>query len=139
VRDERGVFAGGEVSPFYDPMISKLVVWGTTRQEAIARMRRALAEYVIGGIKTTIPFHQWLMEDEDFQAGRLDTGFIERRYRPQAVQPDQLAQDVALIAATLDHWQSVQQAAATPMSPAGHDGVSPWKLAGRFDLMRRRG
>jgi acetyl-CoA carboxylase, biotin carboxylase subunit len=139
VRDERGVFAGGEVSPFYDPMISKLVVWGPTRQEAIARMRRALAEYVIGGIKTTIPFHQWLMEDEDFQAGRLDTGFIERRYRPQAVQPDQLAQDVALIAAALDHRQSVQQAAATPMSPAGHDGVSPWKLAGRLDLMRRRG
>ena len=70
MRDERGVFAG-EVSPFYDPMISKLVVWGATRQEAIARMRRALGEYVVGGIKTTIPFHQWLMDDADFQAGRM--------------------------------------------------------------------
>ena len=50
-------------------MISKLVVWGATRQEAIARMRRALGEYVVGGIKTTIPFHQWLMDDADFQAG----------------------------------------------------------------------
>ena len=139
VRDERGVFAGGEVSPFYDPMISKLVVWGATRQEAIARMRRALGEYVVGGIKTTIPFHLWLMDDPDFQAGRLDTGFIERRYRPQGVQPDQVAQDVALIAAALDHWQSTKQAATMPTSQGGHEEVSPWKLAGRVDLMRRRG
>jgi acetyl/propionyl-CoA carboxylase alpha subunit len=139
VRDERGVFAGGEVSPFYDPMISKLVVWGATRQEAIARMRRALGEYVVGGIKTTIPFHQWLMDDADFQAGRIDTGFIERRYRPQAWQPDQLAQDVALIAAALDRWQSTQQSATTTKSQRGPDEVSPWKLAGRVDLMRRRG
>jgi acetyl-CoA carboxylase biotin carboxylase subunit len=139
VRDERGVFAGGEVSPFYDPLISKLVVWGATRQEAIARMRRALGEYVVGGIKTTLPFHLWLMDDPDFQAGRLDTGFIERRYHPPAVQPDQVAQDVALIAAALDHWQSTKQAATPPMSQDGHEGISPWKLAGRVDLMRRRG
>jgi acetyl-CoA carboxylase, biotin carboxylase subunit len=139
VRDERGVFAGGDVSPFYDPLISKLVVWGNTRQEAIARMRRALGEYVIGGIKTTIPFHQWLMDDEDFQAGRLDTGFIERRYQPHAAAADQLAQDVALIAAALDHWQAARQAAGTPLSQSGDDGVNPWKLAGRVDLMRRRG
>jgi acetyl-CoA carboxylase biotin carboxylase subunit len=139
VRDERGVFSGGDVSPFYDPLISKLGVWGATRQEAIARMRRALGEYVIGGIKTTIPFHQWLMDDEDFQAGCLDTGFIERRYHPQTAHPDQLAQDMALVAAALDHWQATRQAAATPASPHGVDGVNPWKLAGRIDLMRRRG
>jgi acetyl-CoA carboxylase biotin carboxylase subunit len=139
VRDERGVFAGGDVSPFYDPMISKLVVWGGTRQEAIARMRRALGEYVIGGIKTTIPFHQWLMDDEDFLAGRLDTGFIERRYHPQAAPHDELTEDVALVAAVLDHWQATRQAAAAPISPSAHESVSPWKLAGRVDLMRRRG
>jgi acetyl-CoA carboxylase, biotin carboxylase subunit len=139
VRDERGVFAGGAVSPFYDPMISKLVVWGETRQEAIARMRRALGEYVIGGIKTTIPFHQWLMDDEDFLAGHLDTGFIERRYRPRTVLPDQLVQDVALIAAALDHRQATRQTALTPESQSGRDAVNPWKLAGRVDLMRRRG
>jgi acetyl-CoA carboxylase, biotin carboxylase subunit len=139
VRDERGVFAGGDVSPFYDPMISKLVVWGESRQEAIARMRRALGEYVIGGIKTTIPFHQWLMDDEDFRAGRLDTGFIERRYRPHPTSPDQLVQDVALIAAALDHWQATRQTASTPKSQSGREAVNLWKLAGRIDLMRRRG
>jgi hypothetical protein len=79
------------------------------------------------------------MDDVDFQAGRLDTGFIERRYRPQSVQPDQVAQDVALIAAALDHRQSTRQAATPPMSQGGDDGLSPWKLAGRVDLMRRRG
>jgi acetyl-CoA carboxylase, biotin carboxylase subunit len=139
VRDERGVFAGGDVSPFYDPMISKLVVWGTSRQEAIARMRRALDEYVIGGIKTTIPFHRWLMDDEDFCAGRLDTGFIERRYHPQAALPEQLAQDMALVAAALDYRQIDKQAAAMSGSQGGGERVSPWKLAGRVDLMRRRG
>jgi acetyl-CoA carboxylase, biotin carboxylase subunit len=139
VRDERGVFAGGDVSPFYDPMISKLVVWGTSREEAIARMRRALGEYVIGGIRTTIPFHQWLMDDEDFRVGRLDTGFIERRYHPQMVPPEQLTQDMALVAAALDYMQNDPQAAATVASPQGNDRITPWKLAGRIDLMRRRG
>jgi acetyl-CoA carboxylase biotin carboxylase subunit len=139
VRDERGVYAGGEVSPFYDPMISKLVVWGSTRSEAIARMRRALGEYIIGGIKTTIPFHLWLMDDPDFQVGRLDTGFIERRYRPQTGQSDQIMQDMALIAAALDFCQATKQAAATPPSADGPKGASAWKLAGRVDLLRRRG
>jgi acetyl-CoA carboxylase biotin carboxylase subunit len=102
-------------------------------------MRRALGEYVIGGIKTTIPFHLWLMDDPDFQAGRLDTGFIERRYRSQGVQPDPVTQDMALIAAALDHWQSTKQAATTPTSQGRDEPVSPWKLAGRVDLMRRSG
>jgi acetyl-CoA carboxylase biotin carboxylase subunit len=139
VRDERGVFAGGDVSPFYDPMISKLVVWGASRQETIARMRRALGEYVIGGIKTTIPFHRWLMDDEDFLAGRLDTGFIERRYHPRAADPALLQQDMALVTAALDFMRADKRDTAAPASRGDGDRVSPWKLAGRVDLMRRRG
>jgi len=139
VRDERGVFAGGEVSPYYDPMISKLVVWGASRPEAIARMRRALDEYVIAGIRTTIPFHRWLMDDEEFMAGRLDTGFIERRYRPLREKPDSLTQDMAVIAAALDYLTTSRQTAAVPVTNGERSGVSPWKLAGRVDLMRRRG
>jgi hypothetical protein len=78
------------------------------------------------------------MDDEDFLAGRLDTGFIERRYHPHAAHPDELSLDMALIAAALDQWQATQQAAATPVSPSPGDSLSPWKLAGRVDLMRRR-
>ena len=137
VRDERGVIAGGDVSPFYDPMISKLVVWGATRQEAIARMRRALDEYVIAGIHTTIPFHRWLMDDEEFRAGRLDTGFIERRYRPRAEAVGEYARDMAVVAAALHFMQTAPQHATTPATPGGGEQMNPWKLAGRVDRMRR--
>jgi acetyl-CoA carboxylase, biotin carboxylase subunit len=138
VRDERGVFAGGEVSPYYDPMISKLVVWGAGRMEAIARMRRALDEYIIAGIRTTIPFHRWVMDDEDFQAGRLDTGFIERRFHPSLAKPDPLSEDMALVAAALDYLRTTRQEAQTPAANGEPVGMSPWKLAGRIDLIRRR-
>src|SRR5690606_12467805 len=76
VRDDGGVYEGAEVSIHYDPMISKFAVYGRDRFEAIERMRRALAEYEIAGIKTTLPFFREVMEDPEFVAGRLDTGFI---------------------------------------------------------------
>src|SRR6266550_910816 len=78
IRDDSGVVAGDEVSIYYDPMISKLAVWGSTRAEAIDRMRRALDEYAVGGIKTTLPFFREIVRDEEFIAGHLDTGFISR-------------------------------------------------------------
>src|SRR6266704_227625 len=85
IRDDSGVTQGDEVSIHYDPMISKLAVWGQTRVEAIDRMRRALDEYAVGGIKTTLPFFREIIRDEEFITAHLDTGFIprfnERRYR----------------------------------------------------------
>ena len=80
VRDDSGAYEGGEVPIFYDPLISKLVTWGDTREHALSRMRRALAEYHVRGIKTTIPFFRWILDDEDFVAGRFDTEL----HRPQA-------------------------------------------------------
>ena len=78
VRDDGGYDAPGEVPIHYDSLISKLITWGTGRPEAIARMRRALAEYQIAGVKTTIPFFTWLLDDEDFLASRVDTTFLDR-------------------------------------------------------------
>src|SRR5918912_1043588 len=78
VRDDGGVYAGAEVSIYYDPLISKLAAWGRTRAEALDRLRRALDEYEVGGIKTTLPFFREIVRDEEFIAGRLDTGFIQR-------------------------------------------------------------
>ena len=63
--------------PYYDSMISKLIVSAQTRKEAITKMRRALDEYIIEGVKTTIPFHQQLMQDKDFVAGNFTTKFME--------------------------------------------------------------
>jgi pyruvate carboxylase subunit A len=76
VRADSSLSGGGQVSPFYDPLIAKLIVHGASREEAVARARRALFEYWIGGITSNIPFHAALLEDSDFLAGRLTTEYI---------------------------------------------------------------
>ena len=77
IRVDSGVYASYTIPPFYDPMISKLIVWGRDRNEAITRMRRALYEYVIVGIKNNIPFHKAVMENPRFVKGELGTHFID--------------------------------------------------------------
>ncbi len=78
VRDDGGAYPGCVISSFYDPLISKLSVWAPTRERAVARMRRALAEYVVTGIRTNLSFHEKLFTHPEFVAGRYDTGFLER-------------------------------------------------------------
>jgi acetyl-CoA carboxylase biotin carboxylase subunit len=142
IRDDSGVSEGDEVSIYYDPMISKLAAWGQTRDEAIDRLRRALDEYAVGGIKTTLPFFREVVRDGEFIAGRLDTGFISRfneRRREylsgEGREPvDDRAQDarathkdMAIIAASIAYARGQSQ------SPANRQPreQSKWKLAGR--------
>jgi acetyl-CoA carboxylase, biotin carboxylase subunit len=87
VRDDSGVVAGSVISVHYDPMISKLCTHGATRDEAIARMRRALGEYHVGGIRTNLAFHRRVMRHPAFVAGEYDTGFIERHRSELAPPP----------------------------------------------------
>jgi acetyl-CoA carboxylase, biotin carboxylase subunit len=88
VRVDAWVHDRATVLPWYDSLIGKLIVWGIDRDEAICRMQWALDEYVVTGIRTTVPFHRELLADPEFRAGELDTGFIERflerRKRPRA-------------------------------------------------------
>jgi acetyl-CoA carboxylase biotin carboxylase subunit len=77
VRVDTAIFAGYEIPPFYDSMVGKLIVWGTDREEALARARRALEEYRLEGIKTTIPLHLRLLDDEAFRSGEYHTGYLE--------------------------------------------------------------
>ncbi len=142
VRDDGGVYAGAEVSIYYDPMISKLAVWGRTRMEAIDRLRRALAEYEVGGIKTTLSFFRTVVRDAEFIAGRLDTSFIarfnERRTAAQTIagaETDETVRDLALIAAALAHTER-PQAATTESMPPGP--LSQWGSAGRRAQHRAR-
>jgi len=79
VRVDSSVYAGYTIPPFYDSMVAKLIVWGADREEAIARMKRALSEFVIDGIKTTIPFHLKVLNNAFFQKGEVYTNFIQRR------------------------------------------------------------
>jgi len=76
VRVDTHAYAGYTVPPFYDSMIAKLICKARTREECIAKMERALDEFVVEGIKTTIPFHQKLMKNEDFRKGNFNTGFL---------------------------------------------------------------
>ena len=127
VRDDGGVYEGSEVSIYYDPMISKFAVWGRNRTEAIERMRRSLREYEIGGIKTTLPFFRSVLEDTEFVAGNLDTGFIssfEARRSDEKVNDD--LETIALIAAATDHSRSTVRPSS---NAAGH--VSKWAKAAR--------
>ena len=129
VRDDGGVYEGAEVSIYYDPMISKLAVFGKTRAEAIDRLRRALAEYEVGGIKTTLPFFREIVEDEVFIAGDLDTGFISGfNERRKAKKADETISDLAIIAAALaSDAKSKSVSAETKSEPI----ISRWAAAGR--------
>ena len=136
IRDDSGVAEGDEVSIYYDPMISKLAAWGRTRTEAIDRLRRALDVYAVGGIKTTLPFFREIVRDEEFIAGRLDTGFIsrfnqrrteERPHPAGGAQASSVQQDIAIIAAALGYARA--QGSASPERHRREQ--SKWKAAGR--------
>jgi acetyl-CoA carboxylase biotin carboxylase subunit len=130
VRLDAGVYEGFEVSLYYDPLIAKLIVWGDTRGEALLRMRRALSEYRILGIETSIPFHQQVMDVTNFIGGSYDTSFIDKHF---SMIPEDFGQDsqVAAIVATLLTHQQRQQALATSATQSSGGTTSPWKLAGR--------
>ena len=81
IRVDSHVYPGYSIPPYYDSMIGKLICWGENRKQARRRMYQALKEYVITGIKTTIPFHQQIIEDEVFKSGEFNTGFIEDFYK----------------------------------------------------------
>jgi acetyl-CoA carboxylase biotin carboxylase subunit len=111
VRIDSGVTRLSEVSIHYDPMIAKLAVWGRSRNHAIDCLRRALDEYEVSGITTTLPFFREVVMDEEFISGRLDTGFIARFNERHA--PDELSEveaDLAAIAAALSYSKRQQQA-----------------------------
>ena len=136
VRDDGGVYEGAEVSIYYDPMISKFAVHGRDRAEAIDRMRRALAEYEIGGIKTTLPFFREIMDDDEFIDGKLDTGFISRfNERKKSAEPDETTRDMAIIAAALAYSQKPKVAAS---SNNNKTAPSKWALEGRMAALQNR-
>jgi len=101
VRVDAGVEEGDTVPVYYDPMISKLTTWGRTRDEAIARMDRALAEYDIAGVPTTIPFCRLVMQHEAFRSGDFDTSFVSRHFDASQLAPTDADVEAALVAAGL--------------------------------------
>jgi acetyl-CoA carboxylase biotin carboxylase subunit len=139
VRDDSGIARGYQVTPHYDPLLSKLSVWAATREQAIERMQRALGEYRLVGLRNNLSFHRLVMQHPEFRAGQYDTHFIERNasalLQPESLSP-QDAQDLAA-AITVAHAHQLEQAGRlantqTHSVPAhGSTALSPWTLSGR--------
>lgn len=124
IRNDSSIFSGSEITPFYDPMISKLIVWAETRPEAIRKMISALKEYVVLGVKTNIGFLVRVMNNKEFQNGDIDTGFIERH--PDLISPQSIDTEMTLIAAAI-----AMKHTANKKDISGEKPVSNWKLYSR--------
>jgi acetyl-CoA carboxylase biotin carboxylase subunit len=135
IRDDSGVEEGDEVPSYYDPLVSKLVAWGEDRPAAIARMRRAVGEYQVLGIKTTLPFFERVLRHPDFVAGAIDTSFVER-LGPDPRTELEGPRRVAVMAAAIHAHQrrrAVNSAAAAAPAP------SVWRHEGRIEAQGGRG
>lgn len=132
IRVDSGICAGFEVPIYYDPLIAKLLVWAPSRSEAIARARRALEEYTIRGIKTSIPFHILVMKNPSFVKGEYDTTFIDKVLGKVVYKKSH--QDIAAIAAALG--KKLQEKQAAIGKPRSLGSSSAWKLYGRKAMMR---
>ncbi|HSR97686.1 MAG TPA: acetyl-CoA carboxylase biotin carboxylase subunit [Kofleriaceae bacterium] len=129
VRNDSGCYEGAEIPVHYDPMISKLVVWGEDRPRALARMRRALDEYQVRGIETNLAFHRRCVRQAAFAAGDYDTGFIARNAKELAPRAGERELEAAIIAAALDAVTAAPSAAA-PTAGANHPPtgeMSAWR------------
>jgi acetyl-CoA carboxylase biotin carboxylase subunit len=137
VRDDGGVSAGYTVPVFYDSMIAKLIAWSESRRGAVDRMARALREYQVLGIRTTIPFFLWLMRQPEYVAGQYDTTYLDRlladRKGESFSELTESEEELAAIAVAVDAFlRGNASLGAEP--PAGAQG--PWKQAARREALR---
>src|SRR5271154_3490085 len=141
IRHDSGMYEGWNVPIDYDPLLAKLIGYGTDRDQAIARLTRAFSEYFVGGIKTNIPLFRRILRDPDFRAAKLDTGFLDRMLkRPEGKSADSSAEEVAAIAAGV----FAVLGATAPVAGNGTAGKaarvenanSSWKSASRREALR---
>jgi acetyl-CoA carboxylase biotin carboxylase subunit len=133
VRDDGGATAGLDVPIFYDSLISKLIAWAEDRPSAIARMRRALGEYLVTGIKTTVPFFTWLLAQPEFVDGRFHTTYLDeilkaRNGRP-FVEATPRMEEIAAIAAAIEM-------AVSPSAPQDDVNAGRWRAQARTEALR---
>lgn len=149
VRVESGLYAGMQVPLFYDPLLSKLIVWGRDRYHAIARLRRALDEYTIIGVRTTIPFARWLTEQPRFIEGDMSTDFIAEEWDTRQKQVDveeqaeleprerlENAQIAAIVGSLLMREQQENEKQRRQPPTDGNGESSRWREAARREILR---
>jgi acetyl-CoA carboxylase biotin carboxylase subunit len=138
IRIDSSIYAGWTVPMEYDPLLAKLAVWAGRREDTTDRMIRALREYDIGGIRTNLGFFRQILEDGEFRAGNLHTGFIDEffdrnRRAPWGTPPPRDLSAVACLAAAL---HSLARNGRTNQGAPAPSGTSAWLQAGRGDLLR---
>jgi len=132
IREDCGVYAGWTVPLEYDPMLSKLVAYGETREVAIDRMLRALDEYVVGGIRTNIAFFRRILSDKDFRTANIDTGYLERLLAgSEAIEAAEVSESLVALAAAL-----LSGSVRTRSTDAVAAPESRWTTTGRREGMR---
>jgi acetyl-CoA carboxylase biotin carboxylase subunit len=144
IRDDSGAEEGGVVPPYYDPLVSKLVASGTDREHAIARMRRALAEYDVLGIRTTVPFFRWLLRQPMFLAGQFHTTSLDEllqrpRETPFSAAEASVEEVAAMVVAVLQASgaSSVEpRRDGAPNAMREHAASQGWKTTARIEGLR---
>jgi acetyl-CoA carboxylase, biotin carboxylase subunit len=137
IRDDGGVSAGYTVPVYYDSMIAKLVAWGASRDEALARMSRALSEYHVLGIRTTVPFFVWLMKQPDYRAGRCDTTWLDRVLAERrGTSFNELSEDDASLVAMAAAIDAYLRAHAGASESHGGPAESLWLRTARLEGLR---
>lgn len=139
VREDTGVYSEATVPVHYDPMIAKLVVWGEDREHAIGRMKRALSEYVVAGIKTNLAYHMEVLDHPSFRKGNYSTDFVPAmmagRIAPESAELNEIAELAAVIAQhRKDEALSKSGGAGSSIHPTGPSNA--WKNYGRFQQLR---
>jgi acetyl-CoA carboxylase biotin carboxylase subunit len=131
VREDSGAYEGYTVPRWYDTLVAKLIVWGADRPTAVERMLRALGEYKVVGVRTTIPALERIVGHPDFRAGRLSTALLERILSGLRAHDGRHA-SIALIAAVLAEYERTRQSAPSALTNSRTDaGPSAWTRATR--------
>ena len=142
VRRDSGMYEGWSVPLDYDPLLAKLIGYGSDRRQTIMRLRRALHEYFVGGIKTNISLFRRILKNPDFIAGKLDTGFLDRLLQhpeddPVKKEHPEIAAIAAGVFAALEHVPATPNGASGGSAPApAKNGASNWRQAGRVESLQ---
>jgi len=137
VRNDAGIYRGYSIPVHYDSLLAKLVVWGADREQARRRLMRALDEFVLEGVHTSLAFHRWLAAHPAFAAGELSTRFLDEHFRPEALAPSGEATQVALLAAAL-HARDDRLRVTLPDPDGGHRPAWRWAERRRPAARARR-
>jgi acetyl-CoA carboxylase, biotin carboxylase subunit len=143
IREDSGIYEGWTVPLDYDPMLSKLIAYAPTREQAIRRLRRALDEYFIGGIANNLGLFREILESEDFVAARIDTGYLDRllssRVKTPAANMNGTGQKIAAIAAALMHSSSNGKVPSNSgVNGTAQSAAEKWKSIARQEALRER-